>query len=198
MHTGSIPRALETLTAVVDGITDSRVLLVITARPEFEPPWSGHSHVTVHSLNRLSRRQSVHVIETVTQGKALPQEIRDQIVAKTDGVPLFLEEVTKRVLASDALHSEADRYVLHGRLSELEIPATLKDSLTARLDQLGAAKKVAQIGAVIGRQFSYEMVAALCGLASAQLVPALEQLVDFGSVSRRGLAPDAVYSSATR
>ena len=188
------PTTLETLSAVVDGITDSRVLLVLTARPEFEPPWSGHSHVTVHSLNRLSRRQSVHVIETVTQGKVLPQEIRDQIVAKTDGVPLFLEEVTKRVLASDALHSEADRYVLHGRLSELEIPATLKDSLTARLDQLGAAKKVAQIGAVIGRQFSYEMVAALCGLASAQLVPALEQLVDFGLVSRRGLAPDAVYT----
>lgn len=188
------PTTLEALAAVVYGIREARVLLVITHRPEFEPPWIGRNHVAVFSLNRLTRRQSVQLIKTMTEGRALPNEIVEQIVAKTDGVPLFVEEVTKNVFESDLLKNEADRYVPKGRLSGLEIPATLKDSLTARLDQLGATKKLAQIGAVFGRQFRCEMVEALSGLASGELARALRQLVRSGLVWQRGGSPDAIYT----
>jgi class 3 adenylate cyclase/predicted ATPase len=188
------PTTLEALSAVVDGTREARVLLLVTYRPEFEPPWVGRNHVAVLSLNRLTRRQSAQLIETVTEGKALPNEIVEQIVAKTDGVPLFVEEVTKNVLESDLLMNEADRYVPKGRLSGLEIPATLKDSLTARLGQLGATKKLAQIGAVFGRQFRHEMVAPLSGLVSGELARSLRQLVRSGLVWQRGVSPDAIYT----
>jgi class 3 adenylate cyclase/predicted ATPase len=188
------PTTLELLDLIVDRVPGSRALVVITFRPEFRPPWIGFSHVTLLTLNRLNQRQVHAMAERVTGGKALPPEVLGQIVAKTDGVPLFVEELTKTVLESGLLREEADRYTLAGPLAPLAIPATLYDSLMARLDRLAPVREVAQVGAVIGREFGHELLAAVVPLPNDELAHALAELVDSELVFRRGTPPHAVYT----
>ena len=170
------------------------VLVVITHRPQFSPPWSGQAHVTALPLNRLGRRQGAAMALRVTGGKALPAEILDQILERTDGVPLFLEELTRTMLELGLLIDAGDHYELAGPLPPLAIPTNLHDSLMARLDRLAPVKELAQIGAVIGREFSHELLAAVADRPQEQLQNELEQLVASGLVFRRGSAPDATYS----
>ena len=129
------PTTLELISDAITRIIDARVLLVITYRPEFEPTWTGHAHVSVQTLNRLSRREGSEVVEKVTGGKSLPKEVLDLIVAKTDGIPLYVEELTKNVLEAGFLKDAGDHYELDGPLPSLAIPTTLQESLIARLDR---------------------------------------------------------------
>ena len=188
------PTTMETIGAVIERVERAPVLLLITYRPEFEPPWSGHGHIATLALTRLSRRRGQAMVEKVTGGKALPDTVLNQIVAKTDGVPLFVEELTKTVLEAGFLSEESDRYVLDGPLPPLAIPATLQDSLMARLDRLAPVKEVAQIGACIGREFEYELLAAVSPLRDNELQEALQELVNSELIFRRGAPPDASYS----
>ena len=140
------------------------MLLVVTFRPEFQPPWTTHAHATSLTLNRLGARQAAAIVDRVAGGKALPAEVLDQILAKTDGVPLFVEELTKAVLELGLMREEGGRYVLAGPLPAMAIPSTLHGSLLARLDRLAPVKEVAQIGAVIGREFDHRLLAAVAPL----------------------------------
>ena len=187
------PSTLELLSLLIERLRAARLLLLVTFRPEFEAPWADHAHVTAHTLNRLGRKDATAMIAGVTGGKALPDEVLDQIVAKTDGVPLYVEEITKTVLESGVLEETAEGYVLTGPLPPLAIPASLQDSLMARLDRLAPVKEVAQLAAVLGRMFKHDLLAAVTPLDGAALEEALEQLVGAGLVYRRGLAPDALY-----
>jgi class 3 adenylate cyclase len=189
----SDPTTLELLDLAVDRVQDLTALALVTFRPEFRPRWIGAVHVTLLNLNHLSRRQAAAMVEQVTRGKALPAEVLEQIVAKTDGVPLFVEELTKQVLESGLLHDGGDRYVLPGPLPPLAIPTTLYDSLVARLDRLAPVKEVAQIGAVIGRDFAHELIAAVAALGNDRLRDALQQLTGAELLFRRGAAPHATY-----
>lgn len=186
------PTSLELLDRLVPQIPRLSVLAIFSFRPEFEPRWIGHPRVTSLALNRLSRRQGAALVERLTGGKALPGGLLEQMVAKTDGVPLFLEEVTKAVIESDVLTDEGDRYALSGPLPPLAIPATLQDSLVARLDRLVMpAREVAQIGAAIGREFSYELLAAVAQREERELQGALDQLISAELVIARGRPPHA-------
>jgi class 3 adenylate cyclase/tetratricopeptide (TPR) repeat protein len=188
------PTTLELLGQIIDRIENARVLLLVTFRPEFTPPWKSRSHVTTYSLTRLGRRQSAALITKMTGGKELPPEVLDQIIAKTDGVPLFVEELTKTVLEAGFIREEGGRYILVGVLPPLAIPSTLQDSLMARLDRLAPVKEVAQLGAVIGREFSYELLATLSPLRPPELQAALTQLIASELVFVRGTLPDATYT----
>jgi class 3 adenylate cyclase/tetratricopeptide (TPR) repeat protein len=187
------PSSLELLNLLVERAQVTQVLAVITFRPDFSPPWLERSHVTLISLNRLNQRQTAAMVMRVTGGKAFPPEVVEQVVSKTDGVPLFVEEITKTIQESRLLDEEADRYVLRGPLPPLAIPATLQDSLVARLVQLTPVKAVAQTAAAIGREFSYELLAEVCGLHHAELQAALEQLTRSELVYRRGTPPATTY-----
>jgi class 3 adenylate cyclase/predicted ATPase len=188
------PSTLELLGLVIERVRQLPVLVLITFRPEFQPPWTGQAHVTTLTMSRLGRRQGAAIVERLTGGKPLPGDILEEIVAKTDGVPLFVEELTKTVLESSLLTDAGDHYELSGPLPPLAIPTTLHDSLMARLDRLAPVKEVAQIGAVIGREFNHELLAAVSPLPEAELGIALEQLVDSELVFRRGVPPEAVYT----
>ena len=188
------PSTLELLDLLVERVRDLPVLAVLTYRPQFTPPWSGQAHVTSLSLNRLGRRQGAAIAERIAGGKALPAEVLDQIVAQTDGVPLFVEELTKTVLESGLLRDAGDCYELAGSLPPLAIPSTLHDSLMARLDRLAPVKEVAQVAAVIGRAFSQALLAAVSPLPEAELSAALDQLVASELIFRRGAPPAATYS----
>jgi tetratricopeptide (TPR) repeat protein len=188
------PSTLELLDLLVERVRALPVLAVLTYRPEFTPPWSGRAHVTALPLNRLGRRQGAALVERITGGKALPVAVLDQIVARTDGVPLFVEELTKTVLESGLLADAGDHYELSGPLPPLAIPATLHDSLMARLDRLAPVKEVAQTAAVIGREFSHDLLAAVSPLPDAELAAALDELLAAELVFRRGSPPDATYS----
>jgi class 3 adenylate cyclase/predicted ATPase len=188
------PTTLEALGLLIERVQRLPVLALITFRPEFSPPWTGHAHVMQLSLSRLTRRHGQALVAAVTGGKALPDEVLDQILAKTDGVPLFVEELTKAVLESGLLSDAGDRYALAGPLAPLAIPATLHDSLMARLDRLAPVKEVAQIGAALGREFAHELVAAVSPLPADRLGDALDQLVAAELVFRRGTPPEATYS----
>jgi predicted ATPase len=190
----SDPTTLELLELVIERVQRLPVLAIVTFRPEFTPPWRGRPHTTGLTLSRLSRRRGAALVAELTGGKGLPPEVLEQIVARTDGVPLFVEELTKAVLESGLLREEAERYVLTGPLPPLAIPATLHDSLLARLGRLAPVKEVAQIGAVIGREFSHGLLAAVAPLGDNGLKDALDQLVQAELVFRRGTAPEAVYS----
>jgi class 3 adenylate cyclase/predicted ATPase len=187
------PTTLEVISLLIERLRSARFCLFVTFRPEFEAPWSGQAHVTALALNRLSRKESIAMIAKVTSNKALPAEVRDQIVAETDGVPLFVEELTKTVLESDLLRDAGDRYVLSGPLKPLSIPTSLQDSLMARLDRLGPVKEVAQLAATLGRVFRHELLAAISPLEGSELDKAMSQLVDAQLVYRRGLPPDVTY-----
>ncbi|MDM0021459.1 AAA family ATPase [Variovorax saccharolyticus] len=189
------PTTEELIGQVAERIRDARVLLVVTCRPGYIPSWSGASQATRHSLNRLSRKQSAALVGGVTAGKALPAEVLDQIIGKTDGIPLFIEELTKTVVQSGLLEDTPSGYRLSGPLPRLAISATLQDSLMARLDRLAAAKEVAQVGAVIGREFGHRLVVELLGaMPPPRLAAALAELVRSELVFRRGTPPDATYS----
>ncbi len=188
------PTSLDALERMIDRIQGASVLVIITCRPEFTPPWSGHTHTTTLSLNRLGREPCAAMVESVTGGKALPVEVLGQIVAKTDGVPLFVEELTKTVLETGLLREEGESYVLTGPLPSLALPATLRDSLVARLDRLGEAKEIAQVGAVIGRDFSYDLLAAVVDRTEVEINAALDRLILSGMVFRRGVPPAATYT----
>jgi hypothetical protein len=170
------------------------VLAIVTFRPEFMPPWSGHGHATTLSLGRLSRQQSKTMIEQVAAGRTVPSAVREQILAKTDGVPLFVEELTRMLLESGALECKSDHHGLQLRLPEPAIPETLQDSLTARLDRLAPVKTVAQVAAVIGREFGYELLAGATDLRDDELRAALDRLIDAGLIFRRAEASGASYS----
>jgi predicted ATPase/class 3 adenylate cyclase len=188
------PTSLELLTLTLEQVPRLRVLLLITARPEFTPPWPGHAHVTTVSLTRLNRRNGAALIERVTAGKTLPEEVMDQILARTDGVPLFVEELTKAVLETGLLQERDGHYVLSRPLPSMAIPTTLNASLMARLDRLAPVREVAQIGAVVGREFSYELLSTVAGLPKERLEEALAQLVRSELVFCRGELPQAVYT----
>src|SRR5262249_44537500 len=153
------PTSQDLFDRTVAGAASLPVLLVVTFRPEFEPTWVGQPHVTMLTLSRLGRRDSAGIIGSVTKGKALPEAVVEQVLAHTDGVPLFVEELTTTLLEGGVLRETTDRYVLDGPLPPLAIPTTLQASLVARLDRLAPVKDVAQIGAVIGREFSHELIA---------------------------------------
>jgi predicted ATPase len=187
------PTSRELFDQIIDRIQRLPVLLVATFRPELSPPWIGFPHATLLTLSRLPQAQVVALINRITDDKALPTEVLGQILARTEGVPLFTEEITKAVLESDILRETEDRYVLAGPLPSLAIPATLHDSLMARLDRLAPVKEVAQIGACIGREFDHELLAAVVSMPEAELAAALDRLVAAGLVFRRGLPPAATY-----
>ena len=188
------PTSRELLDLTVERVRSLPVLLIVTFRPEFQPPWTGQPQVTMLALNRLDRRDRTALVEQIAGGKALPDEVVAQIVDRTDGVPLFVEELTKSVLESGLLREEADRYVLDGALPPFAIPTTLHDSLMARLDRLASVRLVAQIGAAIGREFSYALLRAVSRLPEDELQAALARLVASELVFQRGTPPDAVYS----
>ena len=187
------PSTLELLNLLVDQGPTARILALFTCRPDFGPPWVGRSHLTQVTLHRLTRPQAAEMIRRVAYGKALPPEVVEQIVARTDGVPLFVEELTKMVLESGLLQEHEDRYALSGPLLPLAIPATLHDSLMARLDRLGAVKGIAQLGATLGREFSYELLQAVAPWDETTLQRGLRQLVEAEFLYQRGVPPQATY-----
>ena len=187
------PSTLELLALLVDQGPTARILTLLTSRPEFQPPWGFRGHVTTLTLGRLPPRQVEEMVDRVTEGKRLPAEVRQQVVAKTDGVPLFVEELTKMVLESGLLQEQADHYELTGPLPSLAIPTTLYDSLMARLDRLTDAKEVAQLGATLGRTFSYELLRAVSPWDEERLQQALSQLVDAELLHQRGVSTHVMY-----
>jgi class 3 adenylate cyclase/tetratricopeptide (TPR) repeat protein len=188
------PTTQELLDLLVPAIADRRVLALITYRPEYQPPWTSLPHVTALPLVRLPRGQAMLMAEKVTGGKPLPGEVLEQIMVKTDGVPLFVEELTKTVLESGLVAEVGDGYRLTRPLRDLAIPATLQDSLMARLDRAAPMREVAQIGACIGRQFSRELLAAVSPLDGKALDDALRQLLDAELVFPTSMSPGASYT----
>jgi class 3 adenylate cyclase/tetratricopeptide (TPR) repeat protein len=187
------PTSHELFDQIVNRLQDLPVLLVATFRPELPAPWTGFPHATLLTLDRLPRAQIVTLVDRITEGKALPEQVLGQILARTEGVPLFTEELTKAVLEAGILRDAGDRYTLSGPLPSVAIPTTLHDSLMARLDRLAPVKEVAQIGACIGREFDHELLAAAVSMPEAELAAALDRLLSAELVFRRGLPPTATY-----
>ncbi|HWX34005.1 MAG TPA: AAA family ATPase, partial [Steroidobacteraceae bacterium] len=184
------PTSIELFSHIVDGLPTLRVLLVITFRPEFQPPWLGRPHVTALTINRLAARQAGAMIDHIVGDEPLPASIRKDIIERTDGIPLFIEEMTKAVLEADN-QSAAERTV--AAAPPPAVPASLHASLMARLDRLGSAKEVAQIGAAIGRDFSHELLAAVVRQPESELRLALDRLIEAGLLYRQGVPPHATY-----
>jgi class 3 adenylate cyclase/predicted ATPase len=187
------PSTLEFLTLLVDQGPMARLLTLLTCRPEFQSPWGMRAHLTPMALQRLPQPQVEAMIARVTSGKALPPAVLRQVVTRTDGVPLFVEELTKTVLESGLVRETREHYELTGSLPPLAIPATLHDSLMARLDRLATVKAVAQLGAVLGRTFAYEVLQAVTPMDEASLQQALTRLVDAELLYQRGVLPQATY-----
>jgi predicted ATPase/class 3 adenylate cyclase len=186
------PTSLEAVGRTLDRLRTLGVLLIVNYRPEFEPPWIGRPYVTAITLNRLGEREITAMIDRVTGNKALPRSIRQDIIERTDGVPLFVEEMTKAVLEAES-EGEVQRTTAAIPSPALAVPASLHASLMARLDRLGSAKEVAQIGAAIGREFSYALMAAVARKAEADLASALDRLTAAGLLFRQGAPPNATY-----
>ncbi len=189
----SDPTTLELVGMLVERIRSWRALLVVTFRPEFVPPWTGEAHVSLVTLNRLDRSQCETMVTALAGGKPVPPEITEEIVARTDGVPLFVEELTRTILDSGMVIEEDHGYRISGILHTLAIPETLQDSLMARLDHLDDAKLLAQIGAAIGREFSLPLLVAVSGHEEAMVGAALSRLIDSGLVYRRGVGSRARF-----
>jgi class 3 adenylate cyclase/DNA-binding winged helix-turn-helix (wHTH) protein/predicted ATPase len=187
------PSTLELLTLLIDQVPLARLLVVFTCRPDFTPPWAVRSHVTHIALGRITPAQSERMIERVTVGKALPAEVQEQLLEKTNGVPLFVEELTKMVLESGLVKEKDGHYELAEARPSLAIPTTLQDSLMARLDRQGVGKPVAQLGATLGREFSYGVLQAVAPMDEATLQQGLTQLVGAEILYQRGLPPQAHY-----
>ena len=168
------------------------MLLIVTFRPEFEPPWVGRAYVTFLTINRLGEREILAMIEGVIGNKPLPANIRQDIIERTDGIPLFVEEMTKAVLEAGS-EGAAQQTAAAIPSPTLAVPASLQASLMARLDRLGPAKEIAQIGAAIGREFSHALLAAVVPKPEAELVSSLDRLVAAGLLFRQGSPPHASY-----
>jgi predicted ATPase len=188
----SDPTSLESFGRVVDGITNLSVLLLITFRPEFAPAWIGQPHVTALTLSRLPKREIDALIDGVVGNKLLPVSIRQDIIERTDGIPLFVEEMTKAVLEAES-EVETRRTAAAIPAPALAVPASLQASLMARLDRLGPAKEIAQIGAAIGREFSHSLLDAVAREPEGELQSALDRLIQAGLLFRRGEPPNASY-----
>ena len=188
----SDPTSLEAFGRAVDRIASHRVLLIVTFRPEFASPWIGRPHVTFLSINRLAQRDVDVMIDRVIGNKSLPASIRKDIIERTDGIPLFVEEMTKAVLEAGSEGAAANMAAAVPSPA-LAVPASLHASLMTRLDRLGPAKEVAQIGAAIGREFSHALLAAVMRKPEAELKSALDRLVTAGLVFRRGVSPYETY-----
>ena len=186
------PTSLEALGRTVDRVRDLAVLLVVSCRPEFHSPWIGRHQVTVLTLNRLGGREIEAMIDSVTGNKPLPENIRHDIIERTDGIPLFVEEMTKAVLEAES-EGDARKTAATIPSSAMVVPASLHASLMARLDRLGAAKDVAQIGATIGREFSHALLAAVARKPQAELQSALDRLISAGLLFGQGVPPHASY-----
>jgi class 3 adenylate cyclase/tetratricopeptide (TPR) repeat protein len=184
------PTSLEALSLTINRIASHRVLLIVTFRPDFDAPWSGHPHVTTLTINRLGQREVSAMIDSLVGNKLLAERVRGDIIERTDGIPLFVEEITKAVLESES-HRAAERAI--AAIPPPEVPASLHASLMERLDRLGSAKEIAQIGAAIGREFSYALLAMVARKPEAQLGAALDRLLAAGLLFRQGEPPDAVY-----
>ena len=186
------PTSLEVLGRTLDRIKTLPALLIITSRPEFNAPWVGQSHVTSLTLNRLGEREAAAIIARLAGNKALPADVLAEIVGRTDGIPLFVEEMTKAVLEAES-EGAARRTVAAVPSPASAVPASLHASLMARLDRLGPAKEVAQIGSAIGREFSHALLASVARKSEAELGSALERLVQTGLLFRQGVPPQASY-----
>jgi class 3 adenylate cyclase len=187
------PSSLDLLGRLIEQAPTLPTLVLLTFRPEFSPPWPARSYVRPLPLNRLERPQIEFLAIRIAGGKALPAEVVEHIVRKTDGVPLFVEEMTKAVLVSNVLRAEGDRYALTGPLSEISIPASLHESLMARLDRLPTVREVAQLGAVLGREFAYEMLRAIATIDEPRLRDVLGRLVEAELLYQRGRPPHSRY-----
>ena len=187
------PSTLELLGHLIEQVPTASILMVLTARPEFEPTWPARSHITPITLNRLERPHAEALISRVVGPKPLPEDVVDHIVTKADGVPLYVEELTKTILASDILIDVGERFDLTGTLSSLAIPDTLQESLMARLDSLPQVRELAQLGSVLGREFAYEMISGLSAVADGVLRVGLGQLVDAELLYQRGRPPRSRY-----
>jgi class 3 adenylate cyclase/predicted ATPase len=187
------PSTLELLGLLLEQVPTARLLLVVTCRPEFRLSWAPRSYVTPLTLTRLLRPQVAELVLRVTGGKPLPSEVLQHIVAKTDGIPLFVEELVKMILEAGLVREEAERYVLTGPLPPLAVPTTLQDALMARLDRLAPVKVVAQLGAVLGREFSYTLLHAVAPVDEATLQKGLVNLVEAELLYQRGTPPQATY-----
>ncbi len=187
------PSTLELLTFLIERLDAARVLLLLTFRPDFTPAWPAQAHVATLQLGRLDVPHTQAMIRQVARRKLLPPELLQQLVAKTDGIPLFVEELTKMVLEQGLLKEQAGRYELANPLFSLAIPATLQDSLMARLDRLATVREVAQLGATLGREFSYELLQAIAPLAESALQHDLQRLVEAEMLQQQGYPPAATY-----
>ena len=188
------PTSQELIETLIPKLRGLPVLLVATHRLEYAPPWVGYPNVTSLALHRLERGSVTEFVSKMTVGRGLPPEVLEEILSHTDGVPLFVEELTKSVLESGMLRDDGDHYTLQSPLLAMAIPTSLRDSLAARLDRLAPVKEIAQIGACIGREFSHELLARVAGLDGASLEAALDRLVNAGLITRRGTPPDVIYA----
>ena len=187
------PSTLELLGLLMDHAPNSRLLLLLTFRPEFTPPWPMHAQTLQLSLTRLPQQDIAAMVERVA-GKPLPADVVQQLLAKSDGVPLYIEEMTKNLLESGLLTETNGHYALTGPLPDMAIPSSLQDSFAARLDRLARVRELAQIGAVLGREFSYALIQAVSGMDDAQLHDSLGQLRAAEILFQRGVPPDAIYT----
>ncbi len=187
------PTSLELLSRMIHDLHKLRILLVITYRPDFSPPWTGYAHITTLTLNRLTRSQGSAIVEALTKASPLPGDVLQRMLETTDGVPLFIEEMTKAVLESFSQYDSGDKSSLAGSELPMSIPTTLRDSLMARLDRLGAAKEVIQIGAAIGREFTYKLHSAVTPLSQQKLFEALKVIVRSELVLQLGEPPNSSY-----
>ncbi|CTQ52318.1 Adenylate cyclase 2 [Roseibium album] len=187
------PTTRELMDLLVERTATLPALILVTFRPEFDTTWAAHTHCTVLALNRLGSEACANLISDVTGGLDLPEMVFEHIVSKTDGIPLFVEELTKMVLKSGLLSRQGDHYELDGPLPPLAIPSTLQDSLMARLDQLDTLKEIAQIGAAVGREFSHSLLEAVSPLGGDKLKDALDQLIGAEIIFRRGVQTEASY-----
>jgi predicted ATPase len=187
------PAPAELMDRMIRRVVDLPVMILVTYRPEFTPPWLDLGHVTMLKLNHLGRSQVVDLIHKTAGGKTLPGAIVEQIAAKSQGVPLFIEEITRSILESGDLEEDGERYVLRESIRDFAIPSTLQDSLIARLDRLGVAKDVALTASIIGREFTYELLDAVARVSQATLLEGLERLVRSDLLGQRGAPPQARY-----
>jgi predicted ATPase len=184
---------LDFLGMLVDQIASSPVFLLVSLRSEFRPPWPIRSHVFHLTLGRLSSADARALISRLTEGKPLPPTVVEQVIDKTDGVPLFVEEFTKMVIEAGALDTVSDKAPGRNQVRPIDVPDTLRGSLLARLDRQGEAKSVAQIAAVIDREISFKLLRVVCGLDDDTLKTRLARLVDAELVLQRGIPPEASY-----
>jgi class 3 adenylate cyclase/predicted ATPase len=188
------PTTLEFLALLIDHIPTASISILLTCRPTFQPSWSHRTNLTEITVHRLSNMQAEQMVEKVTESRSLPPAVLQQLIEKSDGVPLYLEEMTKAILESGHLKEVNGRYELVGSLASLAIPATLQDSLMARLDQLGTAKRIAQLGATLGRTFTYDLLQAVSSLGEFVVWRSLAELVEAKLLYQRGALPHATFT----